>query len=93
MTPAAHHTSQIQSSPPKNTPSKLLRYLQHAEKHLGVQNAVTYEDSLAREGYGPDILPEVDNKALVECGLTPGDAIRLKHGARDWWNGPEAKRP
>ena len=54
---------------------------------------MTYEDSLAREGYGPDILPEVDNKALVECGLTPGDAIRLKHGARDWWNGPEAKRP
>ncbi len=52
---------------------------------------VTYEDSLAREGYGPDILPEVDNKALVECGLTPDDAIRLKCGARDWWNGPEAK--
>ena len=34
----------------------------------------------------------VEDKALVECGLTPGDAIRLKCGVTEWWNGPEAKR-
>ena len=32
---------QIPSSPPINTPSKLKRYLEYAEKHLGVNDATT----------------------------------------------------
>ena len=51
-----------------------------------------HEFSLASHGYGPDILEDVADKALISCGLTAGDAIRLKRGASDWWNGPEAKR-
>ena len=92
ITPSTHMTSRIQLSPPSNTPSKLRRYLHYAEEHLGVRNATTYEDSLDREGYGPDILSLVEDKALIECGLTPGDAICLKRGANEWWNGPDAKR-
>ena len=80
-------------SPPTNTPSKLSRFLQYAHDQLGVANAPLFEHALAREGYGPDILSDVDQQALVACGLTSGDAIRLKRGAQSWWNGPDAKKP
>ncbi|KAF8173099.1 hypothetical protein BJ912DRAFT_1065367 [Pholiota molesta] len=80
------------SSPTKNTPTKLTRYLHFAQDHLGVHNAMDYELRLMNEGYGPDILSEVDNKDLVACGLMAGDAIRLKRGAADWWTSSDAKR-
>jgi hypothetical protein len=79
-------------SPIKNTPTKLNRYLRYAEEHLGVKNATRHEFSLASHGYGPDILEEVADNDLITCGLTAGDAIRLKRGASKWWKGPEAKR-
>ena len=80
------------SSPLINTPLKLSRFLQYAHDQLGVANAPLFENALAREGYGPDILSDVDQQALVACGLTSGDAIHLKHGAQSWWNGPDAKK-
>lgn len=79
------------SSPAKNTPTKLHKFLVHAEESLGVANTTDYEFRLADKGYGPDILSHVDDKELTGCGLTPGDAIRLKRGASKWWESPEAK--
>ena len=79
------------SSPPRNSPSKLGRYLDYASEKLGVRDANAYEEALACEGYGPDILPYVEDKVLLECGLTPGDAICLKRGAAEWWNSSDAK--
>ena len=35
----------------------------------------------------------VDNAEIIACGVTAGDAIRLKQGASQWWDSPEAKRP
>lgn len=51
-----------------------------------------YERRLMDEGYGPDILSEVNNKDLVTCGLTAGDAICLKRGAANWWMSSDAKQ-
>ena len=48
--------------------------------------------SLADKGFGPDILPFVDDAQIVSCGFTAGDAIRLKRGASQWWDSPEAKK-
>ena len=76
-----------------NTPSKLSRFLQYAHDQLGVANAPMFEHALAQEGYRPDILSDVDQQALVACGLTSGDAIHLKCGAQSWWHGPDAKKP
>jgi hypothetical protein len=45
------------SLPPINTPSKMRRYLEYAEQHLGVDNATTHEHRLVQESFGPDILP------------------------------------
>ncbi|KAF8957940.1 hypothetical protein BDZ97DRAFT_1628693, partial [Flammula alnicola] len=84
---------ETKSSPVKNTPTKLRRYLEYAENELGLDSVLIFEHSLAKEGYGPDILPYVPDEKLVLCGLSHGDAMRLKRGASGWWNGPEAKRP
>lgn len=54
---------------------------------------MTYKYALTQKGYGPDILPHIDNDMLVLCGLTYGDAIHLKQGASIWWNSPEVKCP
>jgi len=80
-------------SPPKNTPSKLRRFLEHAEDRLGVRDAHIYEGVLENRGYGPDILHLVSDTDLEACGFNRGDVLRLKRGAADWWNGPEAKKP
>ena len=85
-------TTDTKSSPAKNTPTKLHRYLKYAEAELGLDRISIFEHSLAREGYGPDILPYVTDEKLVMCGLSHGDAIRLKRGASEWWSGPKAKR-
>jgi hypothetical protein len=74
-------------------PSKLWRYLEYVEKHLGVVDATLHEHRLARESFGPDILPFISKDSLVNCGLTMGDAVRLKHSASSWWMSPEAKHP
>ena len=90
LAPAA--TILTTSSLPRNSPSKVGHYLGYASEKLGVRDAHVYKEALAREGYGPDILPYVEDKALTECGLTPGDVIRLKRGAAEWWNSSDAKR-
>jgi hypothetical protein len=43
-------------------------------------------------GYGPDILHLVNNGALKDIGVTPGDIIRLKQNSLLWWNSTSAKR-
>ncbi|KAK6995603.1 hypothetical protein R3P38DRAFT_2567142 [Favolaschia claudopus] len=83
---------EVVNSPPVPTPSKLSRYLEHAETKLGVSNARMFETGLSENGYGPDILHLVDNKDLEGLGISKGNIIRLKAGAQNWWNSPDAKR-
>jgi hypothetical protein len=82
----------VVQSPAKPSPSKLLRFLHHAESHLGVANATDYEAALQDKGYRPDIMHLVKDEVLMEVGLSHGDAIRVKAGSIAWWNGPDAKR-
>ena len=79
-------------TPAKPTPSKLRRFLQHAEQNLGIPNASIYEPVLQNKAFGPDILHLVADSALTELGILPGDAIRLKAGSVTWWNSSDAKR-
>jgi hypothetical protein len=88
-----NHPLSIEStSPPHPSPSKLPTFLKYAEEHLGVKNAPIYKYALEKNGYGPDILGFVKDVEIVACGISAGDAIRLKRGADKWWNSPEAKR-
>lgn len=82
----------ISSSPAKNTPTKLSRFLRYVEEHEGMKDAQMLEDILSERGYGPDIMDEIDKSDLVSCGLSDGDALRLKRAARIWWTSPDAKR-
>ncbi|KAK0227193.1 hypothetical protein EDD85DRAFT_1027263 [Armillaria nabsnona] len=75
-----------------NTPSKLTCFLAHCEKALGVSDALSYEDALRDQGFGPDILHQVEDKELQSIGFRSGDIIRLKQNAQRWWNGPDAKQ-
>ncbi|KAJ7934888.1 hypothetical protein B0H13DRAFT_1854880 [Mycena leptocephala] len=43
-------------------------------------------------GFSHDILERVEDKELVDLGMSKGDAMRLKAGAQAWWNVPDAKR-
>ncbi|KAK0432171.1 hypothetical protein EV421DRAFT_1509856 [Armillaria borealis] len=92
LSPKARSPIVSPATPPVNTPTKLRRFLTHAEEKLGVTNARAYEEQLSQEGLGPDILDSVDSQDLRRMGFTTGDVIRLKKGAPLWWNGPEAKR-
>ena len=47
---------------------------------------------LSEWGYGPDIMKKIDKSDLISCGLSDGDALRLKRAARIWWTSPDAKR-
>ena len=76
--PDDHHTL-------KPSPSQLGQFLTHAEKEAGVKNASRHEYALAGEGYGPDILHLVDDKALCALGIPAGDVLRLKQAAPLWW--------
>jgi hypothetical protein len=67
-----------------NTPSKLDRFLQAAESN-GVPGVHSYHVSLSTKGYGPDIMHHVSVSDLVEVGVSPGDAIRLREYASKWW--------
>ncbi|KAJ6600692.1 hypothetical protein B0H10DRAFT_1824555 [Mycena sp. CBHHK59/15] len=82
----------ITNSPVLPTPTKLPRFLEHAERSLGVVQARTFESPMRRNGYGPDIMHLLDNKALEDIGMNKGDVLRIKTGAPQWWNGPDAKR-
>ncbi|KAJ3911313.1 hypothetical protein F5877DRAFT_10621, partial [Lentinula edodes] len=77
--------------PIKNTPSKLLRFLEYAETNVGVEHATQHLLRLQEEGYGPDILDQVDDKDLKILGIKHGDVLRLKRAAPLWLNGPDAK--
>ncbi|KAJ7939579.1 hypothetical protein B0H13DRAFT_1850362 [Mycena leptocephala] len=88
-TPKATH---INESPAVPSPTKLPRFLEHAEKNLGVSNARSFEPLMRQNGYGPDIMHLLDNQALLDCGMNMGDALRMKAGSVDWWKGPDAKR-
>lgn len=72
-----------------NTPSKLPRFLEYAENKLGVRNALSFEDSLKDEGFGPDILHRVDDETLLGIGFSRGDVIRIKDNSLKWWNSSE----
>jgi hypothetical protein len=82
----------IGRSPVLLSPSQLTRFLSHAKTHLGVPDALVYESTLRHKHYGPDILHKVQDSALEELGIQPGDVIRLKEGAVTWWNSPDVKR-
>lgn len=84
-----HHSVQL----PIPTPTKLTRFLAYAEANLGVQNAPALELSLKMKGYGPDILHLVEDSKLCSLGMSPGDVLRLKRGAPEWYSSPNAKRP
>lgn len=86
-------TSTTSASPNNYSPSKLPAFLEYAQDKLGVKNALHYRYSLEEKGFGPDILPFVDDSQIVSCGVSAGDAIRLKRGASKWWDSPESKRP
>ena len=88
----ASSSASIVHSPTLNTPSKLSRFLEYAETHLGVKNARLHEESLQLQGFGPDILHLVDDAVLKDIGLTPGDVIRLKQNSQQWWNSVDTKR-
>jgi len=78
-----------------NTPTKLERFLEAAQNH-GVPGVQAYSVSLSQKGYGPDILHHVSVNDLVEVGVSPGDAIRLREYASKWWAEEHqrvAKRP
>ncbi|KAJ7903197.1 hypothetical protein B0H13DRAFT_1538086, partial [Mycena leptocephala] len=79
-------------SPVIPTPSKLPRYLDHANTKLGIVTARSFESPMRRNGYGPDILHMLPDQDLMDIGMNKGDAIRLKAGAQEWWKGPDAKK-
>jgi len=91
-TDPTHLTAPVARSPICPSPSQLTRFLIHAESNLGVKDATLYKSPLHCKQYGPNILPQVLDKALEEVGIQPSDVICLKEGAAIWWNGPDAKR-
>ncbi|KAH9000081.1 hypothetical protein EDB92DRAFT_2110736 [Lactarius akahatsu] len=84
--PSDKLTSCALNSPPAifNIPSKLERFLQAAESN-GVPGVQSYHSSLLLKGYGPDIMHLIAVPDLVEVGVSPGDAIRLREYASKWW--------
>lgn len=92
-TPPHQTVSLPLGSPIHLTPTKLPRFLAHAENNLGVKNAVLLQSQMSSKGYGPDILQHIPDDKLRELGISDGDVIRLKCSAADWWNSPDAKRP
>ncbi|KAJ3846712.1 hypothetical protein EV368DRAFT_52390, partial [Lentinula lateritia] len=71
--------------------SKLLCFLVYAETNVSMEHATQHLLRLQEEGYGPDILDQVDDKDLKILGIKHGDVLRLKQAAPLWLNGPDAK--
>ena len=46
---------------------------------------------LKEQSIGPDILADIEDKALIGIGILTGDVVCLKKGSLVWWNGPNAK--
>ncbi|KAE9382594.1 hypothetical protein BT96DRAFT_1010364, partial [Gymnopus androsaceus JB14] len=61
------------SSLPRNTPTKLRHFLEHAERDLGVTDATSFYYWMEGKGYGLDILHAVLDSDLKELGVRPGD--------------------
>ncbi|KAF8147117.1 hypothetical protein B0H34DRAFT_639614, partial [Crassisporium funariophilum] len=81
----------VPNSPANNTPTKLAHFLPYVEEKEGIRDARGLEPTFTDNGYGPDIIGDVDKKDLVSCGLTVGDALRIKHAAHVWWTSPNSK--
>jgi hypothetical protein len=90
--PAVPKQIEDQQAPLIPSPSDIPRFLKHASTVLGVCHTLKFELPLCHKGYGPDILPDVDDSALMALGISAGDILRLKNGSQKWWNGPDAKR-
>ncbi|KAF5368750.1 hypothetical protein D9757_010410 [Collybiopsis confluens] len=82
----------LPASPPRNSPTKLPRFLKDLEKAGTVPHASRHLYALEDKSYGPDILHLVDQKMLEDLGIKSGDAIRLRSEATIWWNSAAAKR-
>ncbi|KAJ3845846.1 hypothetical protein EV368DRAFT_53498 [Lentinula lateritia] len=97
ITPQTPAHSKTSTPPPditipiKNSPSKLLCFLEYVETNVGVERTTQHLLHLQEEGYGPDILDQVDDKDLKILGIKHGDVLRLKRAAPLWLNGPDAK--
>lgn len=63
------------TSPTPYSPSLLSRFLKYSQDHLGVRNAISYENALLRHGYGPDILHKVPSKDLENLDISAGNVI------------------
>lgn len=74
------------------SPSDIPHFLKHASTNLGICNALEFESPLCCKGFGPDILSDIDDSALVALGISEGDVLCFKNGSHRWWNGPNAKR-
>ncbi|KDR66659.1 hypothetical protein GALMADRAFT_216875 [Galerina marginata CBS 339.88] len=72
----------VPNSPAKNTPTKLARFLKYVEENEGIRDARGLEAIFSENGYGPDIMGDIDMEDLVSCGLTAGDALRLKRAGQ-----------
>jgi hypothetical protein len=89
--PAVPKQIEDQQAPLIPSPSDIPHFLKHASTVLGVRHALKFESPLHHKGYGPDILPDVDDPALMAVGISAGDVLCLKNGSQKWWNGPDAK--
>lgn len=96
QTPTRPRTATLEvpaeSSPTRPSPSQLHRYLIHAGRKLGIQDATQYESALEKERYRPDILSFVDDERLAALKIPLGEIYRLKKGSLPWFNSPDAKR-
>ena len=79
------------TSPTLYTPLLLSQFLQYSWDHLGISNAISYENMLLWHGYGPDILHKVPSKDLKNLGISTGDVIQLKEACLPWFTEPLAK--
>jgi hypothetical protein len=73
------------TSPAKNTPTKVSRFLSFAEESLNIPSATTFEQAFRQKGIGPDILHCLPDSELQLLGFTLGDTLRLKQAAPNWW--------
>ncbi|KAI6039278.1 hypothetical protein EDC04DRAFT_2568488 [Pisolithus marmoratus] len=71
--------------------TQLSHFLHHAETNLGICNATQFKHSLELQGIGLDILAKVDDKILIDAGISIGNIIHLKCRYTVWWNSVDAK--
>jgi hypothetical protein len=90
--PAVQKQIEDQQAPLIPSPSDIPHFLKHASTVLSVCHALGFGSPLCHKGYSLDILPDVNDSALMALGISAGDVLRLKNGSQQWWNGPDAKR-